>query len=117
MGISSLPQGPTNLLIALYLLAVSIAIIGAVLGSIPMRSGGAAPPLTPPPQAGHSEAFLCSVFANLTDELVGALRDAWLAMMVAQRRAMRRAEDSPHNRARGAIGRVLGLQEEDPNVR
>ncbi len=63
-------------------------------------------------QAGHSESFLCSIFANLTPDLAEALRDAWLASMIAHRQSMRLAEGSAHNRTRKALASVLKVKED-----
>ena len=51
-------------------------------------------------QTGHSEWWMCSIFANLTDDLAAALRDAWLASMIYGRQANRLAEHSANNRTR-----------------
>ena len=49
-------------------------------------------------QAGHPESWLCSIFANLTDDLAAALRDAWLTSMILRRQATGLAEGSTYNR-------------------
>ena len=63
-------------------------------------------------QAGHSESFLCSIFANLTADLAEALRDAWLASMIGHRQSMRLAEGSAHNRTRQALASVLKFKDD-----
>ncbi len=57
-------------------------------------------------QAGHPESWLCSIFANLTDDRVTVLRDAWLASMVLCGQANRLAERTTYNRTRRL---VLGI--------
>ena len=64
-------------------------------------------------QVGHSEAWLCSIFTNLSEDLALALRDAWLAVMIEQRACMLIAEASVDNRMRQAIEEALGRKEQD----
>jgi hypothetical protein len=54
-------------------------------------------------QAGHPELWLCSIFANLTDDLAAALRDAWFSSMILRRQATHQAENSAYNRMRRAL--------------
>jgi hypothetical protein len=59
-------------------------------------------------QAGHSEEWLCSIFANLTEDLEIALRSAWLATMIVHCQSMRQADRSLHTHMRQAFATVLG---------
>jgi hypothetical protein len=58
-------------------------------------------------QAGHPESWLCSIFANLTDDLATALRDAWLASMILLSEANLMAERSTFNRMRRAVASAI----------
>jgi hypothetical protein len=58
-------------------------------------------------QAGHPESWLCSIFANLTDDLAAALRDAWLASMILLSEANLMAERSTYNRMRRVVASVI----------
>jgi hypothetical protein len=60
-------------------------------------------------QAGHSEEWLCSIFASLTEELEFVIRAAWLSMKILQRKCMQIAESSIGNRFRRATS-ALGHQ-------
>jgi hypothetical protein len=67
-------------------------------------------------QAGHSEEWLCSIFANLTEDLEIALRSAWHATMIVHYQSMRQAEGSLHNRMRQAFATVLGHAADEVTV-
>ena len=49
------------------------------------------------PQLGYPEEWLCSIFANLTQDLSLALRTAWLSMMIIHKRKMCQAELTEHS--------------------
>jgi hypothetical protein len=59
-------------------------------------------------QAGHSEEWLCSIFANLTEDLEIALRSAWHATMIVHYQSMRQANVSLHTYMRQAFAKVIG---------
>jgi hypothetical protein len=58
-------------------------------------------------QVGYSEAWLCSIFSNLSDELSHALQEAWFATMLMEWMRMKVAENSLHNLTRNAVAPVL----------
>ena len=59
-------------------------------------------------QIGYSEAWLQAIFANLSDDLALALRDAWLASMLEQRESMLIAEGSVFNVYHQSLAHVMG---------
>ena len=54
-------------------------------------------------QGGFSEAWLSSIFSNLTEDLYVALRAAWLSGMIVHKYHMLHAEQTEFSRIRSAI--------------
>jgi hypothetical protein len=52
---------------------------------------------------GYSEDWLCSIFANLTEDLYVALRAAWLSGMIVHKYRMLQAEQSDLCRIRASM--------------
>jgi hypothetical protein len=63
-------------------------------------------------QEGHSEEWLCSIFANLTEDLEIALQAAWHATMVVHNQCMRQADCGMNSFPRQAIAKMLGCEVE-----
>jgi hypothetical protein len=60
-------------------------------------------------QVGYSEAWLCSIFSNLSDDLSHALQEAWFATMLMEWMHRKVAENNLHNLTRHAVAPVLGF--------
>ena len=54
-------------------------------------------------QNGFSEAWLCSIFSNFSEDLLEALRAAWLSVMIVHFHSMQQAENTPYSHYRRSM--------------
>jgi hypothetical protein len=58
-------------------------------------------------QSGFSEEWLCSIFSNLTEDLLESLRAAWLSVMIIHLHSMQQADNTAYSQYRRKMQQIM----------